>query len=789
MSWLFADIFTIGGDEEEPRQCRGIFHWVALGPQFPATVLLLQFLVVLGVTLFLQTVFRPFRIPRLASYMTAGFFLGPQALGRFFIYKEKIFPRESIGVLKCIALTGYCLYLFAIAVKMDFGIIFKAGRKAWWIGVFVPLITVSISTVTRYVMLGLRDDSGVAFGTTFASVISFPVVAIFLTDMELLNSEIGRLALSASLVCEFSAIFIMAVINNAGLAAREGLATGVRYLGMILLLLVVVRYFFRPLMKWMIRQTPPGRPVKDIYVNVTFLLMLVGAWWSDKAGQFVLLGAFIVGAGVPEGPPLGSAMEERFDSLIFGLLEPFAITAAFMRVDLALFDHRSKVTRSVLSVSVAAVITRVVSCCLFTYFTKMDLTDAMTLGLIFSTKGTIDFASYAWWSDLDMVSEETLAALMVGATVTSAVCTVGVKYLYDPTKKYAGYERRDIAHNKLNAELRMLLCIHRPEDVSCFTNLLDLYSPTITNPLTANVLHLVKLTGRCHPVVISHDLQNVTQKDSFYCPYAAEVLLSFNRLKRAHGDGLAVHAFTAVAPPTAMHANICDLALDKLASVILLPFHKKLGIDGTGSVEFDDQEQRALNSMLLARSPCSVAILVNRSHHHKHILRTTNNKVGAVMSLEDPGMFSVAVIFIGGNDDVEAFAFAKRVSIGNRIRLTVIRLVLEDQYEDDELPISDSLALRDIKHDVEAHRLLTYVELTVRDGPDTALKLRSIFDDFNLLIVGRRYGVESFQTSGLSQWSETPELGILGDLLSSPDTNCKASVMVVQRQLLRTTLR
>uniref|UniRef100_J3KVH9 Uncharacterized protein n=1 Tax=Oryza brachyantha TaxID=4533 RepID=J3KVH9_ORYBR len=59
---------------------------------------------------------------------------------------------------------------------------------------------------------------------------------------------------------------------------------------------------------------------------------------------------------------------------------------------------------------------------------------------------------------------------------------------------------------------------------------------------------------------------------------------------------------------------------------------------------------------------------------------------------------------------------------------------------------------------------------------------------FDLVVVGRRGGGEgddlegSALTSGLSEWSECPELGVLGDMLASAEFASKVSILVVQQQ-------
>lgn len=70
----------------------------------------------------------------------------------------------------------------------------------------------------------------------------------------------------------------------------------------------------------------------------------------------------------------------------------------------------------------------------------------------------------------------------------------------------------------------------------------------------------------------------------------------------------------------------------------------------------------------------------------------------------------------------------------------------------------------------------------MKDGAETALIVREMVDEFDLIIVGRHWGVEFPQTSGLKEWTELPEMGVVGYILSSSDLKGRASVLVVQQQ-------
>ncbi|MCI51587.1 cation/H(+) antiporter 15-like, partial [Trifolium medium] len=56
-----------------------------------------------------------------------------------------------------------------------------------------------------------------------------------------------------------------------------------------------------------------------------------------------------------------------------------------------------------------------------------------------------------------------------------------------------------------------------------------------------------------------------------------------------------------------------------------------------------------------------------------------------------------------------------------------------------------------------------------------------MIDYFDLVIVGKGHP-QSVLLRGHDQWSECPELGVIGDMLASQDFMTKASVLVIQQQ-------
>ena len=75
----------------------------------------------------------------------------------------------------------------------------------------------------------------------------------------------------------------------------------------------------------------------------------------------------------------------------------------------------------------------------------------------------------------------------------------------------------------------------------------------------------------------------------------------------------------------------------------------------------------------------------------------------------------------------------------------------------------------------------------VKNGIEMSTCIRRLIDYFDLVMVGREHP-DSVIFQGHDQWSECQELGVIGDMLASPDFVTKASLLVVQQQKIRGTL-
>ncbi|KHN35660.1 Cation/H(+) antiporter 3 [Glycine soja] len=751
-------------------------------PENALPMLQMQMCLIFLATFFLHTFLGRLGVPRFTSMSVVGLIFATTFSEKWAQKCRDLFIFDSQANLGLLSVFGYMLFLFYTGVKTDMSVVHRSRRNATNIGsiaIMAPFLC-SMAVVhfhsIKYLDIGQATKLGVISG--LFSMTPFSTICTVLSDLKILNSELGRLAQSSTLVTEVFNLFLITILTFSKIVFQEPSRAWFSLAAAVFFVLLVV-FIIRPAMFWIIKQTPEGSPVSDHYVYCILILVLLSSYATHRIGFFALFGPCVLGLATPEGPPLGTAITKKIDTFVNWVLVPAFVTTCAMRVDLRDFmNWTEKVNGGVdefmvqtLIIIVVTSVVKVVACTLPPLYSNMPLNDSVSLALIMNCKGVVEMAGYSMVRDVMGMPDNVFALVMVCIILNATAIPMVLTHLYDPMKKYAGnYTKRNIFDLKTNGELRVLTCIHRPDNIPPTINLLEATFPTKEDPVCAYVLQLIELIGRASPLFVCHQLQKKKRADS-NSSMAEKLVDAVQNFEQEFKGALVVNTFTSISPQENMYDDICTLALDKFASLIVLPFHKKWSSDGN-FIEIEDESLRELNYRVMERAPCSVGILIERA------------QMTHIFSPETP--YTVCMLFIGGKDDREALFFAKRMTKNPHVRLTVVRFFVDSCNEmntRDWQGMLDTEILNDIKVNKKVgEAYVNYIEKTVKDGPDTALVIRSLVTEYDLIIVGRQAGVETPQTSGLLQWSEYPELGVLGDLLASTDAAGKASVFVMQQQ-------
>ncbi|XP_073017521.1 cation/H(+) antiporter 15-like isoform X1 [Primulina eburnea] len=728
----------------------------------------LQLAIIFIVTQSLHLLLRRFNLPRIVSEIMAGIILGPTILGRFGSIQTNLFPQDGEVFLDLLSKIGYIFFIFLSGVKMDPRTVLRTGLKAWTIGVIGVAAPVSVSIFTRR---SLRKYVHRYRLPAYISIIAlqnyvtFPVIASMLVDLKIMNSELGRLALATALICDLMTSFIGTVVSGGRIGQMADYTFGIIAQASVFSICVVLLIVFlgRPLCIWIIRKTPEGKPVSRVHVILIALLVLIVVLLSDNSGLYYQYGPFLLGLIVPDGPPLGSTLVDRLETMVSGLLAPLLVTYCGMKVNLAeLFDLNFIsfiwfILFFCSAMRLVAVFVPAVIC-------RVPIKDAMALAFILSAQGVVQI-SFCYTNALNQTFDgETFSMLTTWIMLQSGFVNLVVKSLYDYSRMYTGYQKRDVQHTSPNSELRVLTCAHRLDDVFAVKKVLESSFPTTESPIAVYALHLVELAGRALPLLIDHQLGQKSSGGT----RTQKMIEAFYSFEQQYSGLATVQQFTAMSLTKFMHHDICTLAFNKLASLIILPFHRKWNYQG--KMILDSSSLRAINLDVLELAPCSVGILVDR-HKVRH-------------SSAPSSTYNVGVAFFGGTDDREALAYARRMAQSPGIHLMVIRFVPWDIYAGDNQwdAVLDAEILKDTRMLGARQENIVYREERVKDGAETALLIHAMEEAFDLIIVGRRHKDDTPQLLGLSEWNDLPELGPVGDMLAAADISKPVSVMVIQHQ-------
>ncbi|XP_058782449.1 cation/H(+) antiporter 4-like [Vicia villosa] len=654
---------------------------------------------------------------------------------------------------------------------MDFTLITKTGKKSWVIALLSSFLPMMVGFLLIFLtrsfwrsLIGEEQAYNLPIVVISHSGCSFAVIASLLRDIGILNSELGRLALSSGFLNDIAGSIYTGVGTAIVSSMHSGVAVTVKNLLLFFVFMIGIPLVGRPIMMMMVKNTPEGKPVNKIYINAIVVAFFMLGLLAGKFNQPFLAGATILGLAVPEGPPLGSELVNQFELFSTWILTPLFVTCCVMKVDLTLCGPPILII--VITGFILLVHTiKLLQCMTVCKYCNIPTTDGLCLALILSCKGVVDCCSFIVFYDGTNKNPQSIGVMVISTLVLATISRIGVKALYDPSRKYAGYQKRNIMNLKQNSELRLVAVVHRASHMVHVKNFLHLCSPAPNNTLIADVVHVMELIGRTTPIFIAHRLQ---QKMGSTHNYSGELVVTFDLFEQDHAGSATINTYTAISPQNFMQDDVCYLALDKNAAIIILPFHIRWSQQGL--IESDDRMVRTVNSKVLERAPCSVGILVN----HGNVATSINNN-------KSTG-YKVAMIFLGGPDDREALCLAKRFSKNIDNILYVYRLLASDQDAMGWDKMIDDEELREVRGAYDKLENVKYEEKTIEDASETTTFIRNIANKFDFFIVGRRSGVQSPQTFGLENWTEYSELGVIGDLLASPDMETKAFILVVQQQ-------
>ncbi|CAA0820621.1 Cation/H(+) antiporter 15 [Striga hermonthica] len=753
--------------EQQTRWSRGVFFGES--PFSSTTPLLLGQASLCALTAaVLNRFLAPLGQSAFISQILAGVLLGPTFFGSNPALRE-LFPVSSFYIVDTFAYFGVMFFLFIIGVKTDLSLVQKSGKKAVAIGVctfVVPLLLNSMvgKLISNSVPMEPSLHRSIVWVASFQAVTSFHVIVCLLADLKLMNSDLGRLAIPSSMIGSLCSLFWTVVVFTGKQSVHGKEHTPALLLTFLAILVLFSVCIFRPIVRG-IAKSCSSKSVGENHVIIIFILVLGSAIYGEYFGQHFILGPIIMGMVIPDGPPLGSALVDKLELFISSIVLPIFFVVSTARIDFSSISFRSFAIVECLALF--SLLWKIAGVMLTLLFWKMPMRDAAYLAIILSNQGIVEVLMLERAKSIDLIDGESYSIMVLSISIFTGILAPIVKFSYKPSKHYAIGDWMTIQHADPTIELRILACLYYSDHTPAIINLFEASYPHPQAPICFYVVHLVELAGRSAPDLVAHHPGATSRGHLFSSGESDHIINALRFFEHENRGHATVYPFTSISPFASMHHDVCHLAADRRASLIIVLFHRH------PLVHVSDEEAgslRAVNQNIIRESPCSVGILVDRG-------------ASGGTALRGPELFRVGVLFIGGADDREALSYARRMAKHPNIHLTLVRFVANGSYEcrpDEELVGKFQDGVEQMQ--VQSRRWF-YREEEVGDSMGVVGVVRGMKGCFDLMVVGRRHGEESALLAGLRGWNEYPELGVVGDMLYSVNGNSKVSLLVVQQAL------
>ncbi|KAJ3676060.1 hypothetical protein LUZ60_003472 [Juncus effusus] len=506
-------------------------------------------------------------------------------------------------------------------------------------------------------------------------------------------------------------------------------------------------------------------------LNNGHLLMIVLAVFAvalscDLLGTVYTDGPVIMGLTLPNGPPLGKALIERVDLVASELFLPIIFMKEGhnfnwegLKQNLILWFWLEVIVLVAFVTRIVVTVVAAVYCC------GMSVKNGLLLGLIMNFRGLIEMLTFIRFVNIEVIDKTTFTMLVLSTIPIAVLCAPLVSIYYKPLGPKKQMGRRTVQGLSTDAELRVMTCFYDDKPVPALLDFLEAASPEFSS-ICIHALKLVELQACASASLISHRNQkgfiNLAQMDP-----AHNRFLTFQQIKR----GVAVLPYTSIAPLRTIHQDVCALVLERNIAFVIVPFPKANSIAGLEA----NTAMHNLVPMVLQEAQCSVGILV-----YNGITR---------LPMPIHSKYHVGVIFWGGPDDREAISIACRIARHSKVRLDILRFFSSSDIDGcQQEDIAGEVALDDMKIsklqvDNTGNNRVAVSEIRIENLEQLVLVIHNLaYHKYDLLIVGRGQ-MNSSRLSvceGLHEWTDSPELGVIGDILAT-DFSGTANVLVVQQ--------
>ncbi|KAJ3131841.1 K(+)/H(+) antiporter, partial [Irineochytrium annulatum] len=417
------------------------------------SLFLFQATLIIGLSKILSLGLRYLRQPAVVAEVIGGLILGGSALSKISAFKEHVFPDASLGAFKLVADFGLVLYLFLIGLELDPSTLIKVIGKSIPIsiaGIVLPFALgtgVAKAIYDRYAEPGVSFTSFLIFVGVAMSITAFPVLARILTETNLLHTKVGKAAISAAAVDDFTAwtllVVVVALINN----ANSSTAGAKEYLTALYVFLVVLGFAIflwvavRPLLRRFVLLAEEREHLSHVLVYSVFLLVLLSGWFMEVIGVQAIFGkeekiphsrlpiGFLAGVIIPHENGFARKLASQIEDIVTIVFLPlyFAYSGLKTRIDMLADGTSWGFVFLIITVACAG---KLVGCSAAARMSGLNWRESAAVGVLMNTKGLVELIVLNLGLNAKVISPVVFSMFVVMAVITTLMTVPILSFVY-----------------------------------------------------------------------------------------------------------------------------------------------------------------------------------------------------------------------------------------------------------------------------------------------------------------------------------------------------------------------
>ncbi|KIK24557.1 hypothetical protein PISMIDRAFT_10179 [Pisolithus microcarpus 441] len=705
----------------------------------PLRIWIVQVGIIIMMTQLLSLGLRKIKQPRVISEILGGILLGPTAFGRIPGFTNHIFPSASIPYLTLVANIGLCLFLFIIGLEIDASIIRRNARLSVVVSLAGILLPFGIGAAISKPLYEQFIDPSVHYpyfmlfvGVTYA-ITAFPVLCRILTELQLLDTTVGLIVLSAGVANDVIAWTLLALsvslVNaTSGLTALWTFLVCVAYA--LFLLFPVKR-----VMLWLARKT--GSTVNGptmFYMTVVMIVVWASSFFTDIVGVNAIFGAFLVGVIIPREGGLAIALTEKLEDMVAIIFLPLYFTLSGLKTDLGLLND-GPAWGFMFVLATLDFTGKFTSCTLSSRYLGFSWRESSTVGGLMSCKGLVELIVLNVGLSAGILNQRVFSMFVLDALILTFLTTPIVNLLYPPERRTRPGDVRatetetppDADAKVIDDDQASLVTPNSHPFRRRFAIVLDTFDhmpgimaltrlalppayddssvPSTRHPgYHIDALRLIELSQRTSAVMRSSVADKLISTDP---------LLSVFKMFGEESD-IPVSTSLAVVPYDEMAASVADHARRKASQLVLVPW---LAPTSAGDAADHDtppatkaESSNPFETLFGSGSNASKSAAALRSQFIRGVLSQSKTDVAIFVDTGDRagtrGPQHILCPFFGGPDDRLALDFVVQLCANPRISATIVKVTVgpvdlaelqkpAEAVLDDGLPVTSIIGVQD----------------------------------------------------------------------------------------------